>query len=40
MHELDGRPPMTLEVGEVLFISAGTIHAAKDKGNPLPELVE
>jgi quercetin dioxygenase-like cupin family protein len=31
-YELDGRPPVTLETGGVLFIPAGTIHAARDVG--------
>jgi len=28
-YALDGRPPVTLKAGDVLFIPAGTIHAAK-----------
>jgi quercetin dioxygenase-like cupin family protein len=28
-----GRPPVTLEAGDVLFIPAGTIHAAKNLGS-------
>jgi quercetin dioxygenase-like cupin family protein len=31
-YRLDGRPPVTLEAGEVLFIPAGTIHAVKNVG--------
>ncbi len=31
-YELDGKPPVTLEAGGVLFIPAGTIHAAKNVG--------
>lgn len=31
-YTLDGRPPVTLEAGAVLFIPAGTIHAAKNVG--------
>src|ERR687897_3602416 len=31
-YRLEGRPPVTLEAGEVLFIPAGTIHAAKNVG--------
>ena len=29
-YQLDGQPPVTLRAGEVLFIPAGTIHAAKN----------
>ena len=29
---LDGRPPVTLKAGEVLFIPNGAIHAAKNVG--------
>jgi quercetin dioxygenase-like cupin family protein/pimeloyl-ACP methyl ester carboxylesterase len=32
-YTLDGRPPVTLEAGGVLFIPAGTIHAAKNVGS-------
>ena len=32
-YEVEGKPPMTLKAGEVLFISAGTIHAAKNVGS-------
>jgi quercetin dioxygenase-like cupin family protein len=31
-YRLDGRPPVTLKAGEVLFIPAGTIHSAKNVG--------
>ncbi len=31
-YRLGGRPPVTLKAGEVLFIPAGTIHAAKNVG--------
>jgi quercetin dioxygenase-like cupin family protein len=31
-YEVEGRPPVTLKAGEVLFIPAGTIHAAKNVG--------
>jgi quercetin dioxygenase-like cupin family protein len=27
-YQVEGRPPMTLKAGDVLFIAAGTIHAA------------
>ena len=32
-YEVEGRPPVTLKAGEVLFIPAGTIHAAKNVGS-------
>jgi quercetin dioxygenase-like cupin family protein len=32
-YEVEGKPPVTLEPGDVLFIPAGTIHAAKNVGN-------
>ena len=32
-YELDGQPPITLEAGGVLFIPAGTIHAARNVGS-------
>jgi quercetin dioxygenase-like cupin family protein/pimeloyl-ACP methyl ester carboxylesterase len=31
-YAIDGRPPVTLEAGGVLFIPAGTIHAARNVG--------
>jgi quercetin dioxygenase-like cupin family protein len=31
-YRLEGRPPVTLKAGEVLFIPAGTIHAARNVG--------
>ena len=31
-YEVEGKPPMTLKAGEVLFIPAGTIHAARNVG--------
>ena len=31
-YEVEGKPPATLEAGEVLFIPAGAIHAAKNVG--------
>jgi quercetin dioxygenase-like cupin family protein len=31
-YAVDGKPPVTLEPGGVLFIPAGTIHAAKNVG--------
>jgi quercetin dioxygenase-like cupin family protein len=32
-YEVEGRPSVTLQPGEVLFIPAGTAHAAKNVGN-------
>jgi quercetin dioxygenase-like cupin family protein len=32
-YQLEGRPPVTLKPGGVLFIPAGTIHSAKNVGN-------
>ena len=32
-YDIDGKPPMTLKAGDVLFIPAGTIHAAKNVGS-------
>jgi quercetin dioxygenase-like cupin family protein len=32
-YEVEGKPPMTLKAGEVLFIPAGTIHAARNVGS-------
>ena len=32
-YQVEGRPPVTLEAGEVLFIPAGTIHAARKVGS-------
>jgi quercetin dioxygenase-like cupin family protein len=31
-YQVDGQPPVTLKAGEVLFIPAGKIHAAKNVG--------
>ena len=31
-YRLDGRPPVTLNAGDVLFIPAGAIHAVKNVG--------
>jgi quercetin dioxygenase-like cupin family protein len=31
-YQLEGKPPVTLEAGAVLFIPAGTIHAARNVG--------
>ena len=32
-YDVDGKPPVTLNAGDVLFIPAGTIHAAKNVGS-------
>ena len=32
-YEVEGKPPVTLKPGEVLFIPAGKIHAAKNVGS-------
>jgi quercetin dioxygenase-like cupin family protein len=32
-YDVEGKPPTTLKAGDVLFIPAGTIHAAKNVGN-------
>jgi quercetin dioxygenase-like cupin family protein len=32
-YEVEGKPPVILKPGDVLFIPAGTIHAAKNVGN-------
>lgn len=32
-YQVEGKPPITLGPGEVLFIPAGTIHAARNAGN-------
>lgn len=31
-YQVEGKPPVTLKAGEVLFIQAGTTHAAKNLG--------
>lgn len=31
-YEVEGRPPVTLGPGDVLFIPAGTVHAARNVG--------
>ena len=33
VYEVEGRPPVTVKAGDVLFIPAGTIHAAKNVGS-------
>ena len=32
-YQLDGKPPVTVKAGEVLFVPAGVIHAAKNVGS-------
>jgi quercetin dioxygenase-like cupin family protein len=32
-YEIEGKPPVTLKAGDVLFIPAGTIHAARNVGS-------
>jgi quercetin dioxygenase-like cupin family protein len=32
-YQIEGKPPVTLKTGDVLFIPAGTIHAAKNVGS-------
>lgn len=32
-YQVEGKPPMTLKAGEVLFIPAGTAHSAKNVGS-------
>jgi len=32
-YRLEGKPPMTLKAGEVLFIPAGAVHSARNVGS-------
>jgi quercetin dioxygenase-like cupin family protein len=32
-HQIEGKPPVTLKAGDVLFIPAGTIHSARNVGS-------
>jgi quercetin dioxygenase-like cupin family protein len=32
-YQVEGKPPVTLKPGDVLFIPAGAVHAAKNVGN-------
>jgi quercetin dioxygenase-like cupin family protein len=32
-YQVEGKPPVTLKAGDVLFIPAGSIHAAKNVGS-------
>jgi quercetin dioxygenase-like cupin family protein len=31
-YEVEGKPPVTLKAGDVFFVPAGTVHAAKNVG--------
>jgi quercetin dioxygenase-like cupin family protein len=31
-YEIEGKPPVTLKAGDVFFVPAGTIHAARNAG--------
>jgi quercetin dioxygenase-like cupin family protein len=33
VYDVEGKPPVTLKAGDVLFIPAGTVHAARNVGN-------
>jgi len=32
-YEVEGKPPVTLKAGEVLFVPAGAVHSAKNVGS-------
>jgi quercetin dioxygenase-like cupin family protein len=32
-YQVEGKPPTTLKAGDVLFVPAGTVHAAKNVGS-------
>jgi quercetin dioxygenase-like cupin family protein len=32
-YEIEGKPPVTVKPGDVLFVPAGTVHAAKNVGS-------
>ena len=32
-YEIEGKPPVTLKAGDVLFVPAGTIHSARNVGS-------
>jgi quercetin dioxygenase-like cupin family protein len=32
-YEVEGKPPVTVKPGDVLFVPAGTVHAAKNVGS-------
>jgi quercetin dioxygenase-like cupin family protein len=33
LYEVEGKPPVTLKAGDVLFIPYGTVHSARNIGN-------
>ncbi len=37
--ELEGKPPMTLKAGDVFFIPAGKVHAAKNSGTATAKVL-
>jgi quercetin dioxygenase-like cupin family protein len=38
-YDIDGKPPLTLKTGDVLFVPYGVVHAAKNVGSkPASEL--
>jgi len=38
-YDVDGKPPLTLKTGDVLFVPNGVVHAAKNVGTtPASEL--
>jgi quercetin dioxygenase-like cupin family protein len=32
-YEIEGKPPVTLKAGDVFFVPAGTVHAARNAGS-------
>ena len=34
-YEVEGKPPVTLKAGDVFFVPAGTVHAARNVGSGL-----
>ena len=32
-YEVEGKPPVTLKAGDVLFVPAGAVHSAKNVGS-------
>jgi quercetin dioxygenase-like cupin family protein len=37
--EVDGKPPVTLQAGDVFFIPAGTVHSAKNAGPNMAKIL-
>jgi quercetin dioxygenase-like cupin family protein len=37
--EVDGKPPATLQAGDVFFIPAGTVHSARNAGPNLAKIL-